>query len=114
MIREETITETKTVKTITCDFCGNESLYTYSPIKPCQVCERDVCPSCAIELDYPYCDLEHPSFGGDHSDYVCKSCWGKGEGIRKEIMQIRKSEEEQEERLIKEWENLSKEGNENL
>ena len=106
MIKAEAITETKIVKTITCDFCGKESPYTYSPVKPCQICEKDVCPHCAVELDFPCCDLLKPSFMGDHCDCVCKSCWAKGESIRKEIMECREQAESKEEKLIKKWEAL--------
>ena len=106
MIKEEVITEKKTIKTITCDFCGKQSPYIYSPVKACQICERDVCPHCAVELDFPICDLLKPGYTGDHSDYVCKSCWEKGKTIRQEIMKVRDKADEQEGELIKQWENL--------
>ena len=105
MIKKETITETKVVKTITCDFCGKESPYTYSGVKPCQICERDVCPHCAVEIGSLYdTDLLNPSCWGDYPEYICKSCWAKGELIRREIMQLREAHEDQEAQLIKNWE----------
>lgn len=108
MIKEETVNETRIIKTSICDFCGKESPYTYSPVKPCQICEKDVCPHCAIEIDSIYdTDLLEP-YSGDYPSYICKLCWAKGETIRKLIMKIRGREEEEETRLIKQWEDLCK------
>ena len=104
MRTEETVTETKVVKTITCDFCGKPSSFTYSSVKPCQICEKDVCPICAIEISGLYdTDLLNPSCWGDYPDYICKSCWGKGELARREIMKLREVHEAQEQQLIKNW-----------
>lgn len=96
----------------TCDICGRDDQdYTYVRIKPCQICERDVCISCSVLTDSLYdSNLLSSDFLSDHPDYVCISCWNTGVGIRHEIMKIRDIAEREEEELIESWKNMCKIG----
>ena len=99
--------EAKPVTIVTCNFCGNESQQMCTGIKKCKICEQDVCWECSEHIDFE-CGLLEPYFNSDYPEYVCKSCWIKGEEIRHEIMKARDTAEEVEYKLMEDWECVCK------
>ena len=101
----ESITETKQVVITTCDFCGREHRGTYTGIKECKICKRDVCSRCAIKVDFE-CDLSKAFFYSDYPEYICIFCWNEGKEIRQEIMTARDAADDAESVLLDAWEIL--------
>jgi len=105
MRKLETINDTISFTKFTCDFCGKTSPLVYARIKECKICKKDVCPECAMRIDFDL-DLHQPHSLSDYPEHICKSCWDKGEDIRHNIMEVRNSAEELECDLMVEWEKL--------
>lgn len=103
--KTKTINETKQVVIVTCDFCDEESKGTYTRIKQCFICRKDVCWECSEHIDWE-CSLLKPYFDSDYPRYVCKSCWNSGEEIRQKIMIVRDTADEAESDLLDKWESL--------
>ena len=86
MIKQEQITEVKTISKLFCDDCHTEMRYR----RTCVCCKKDMCEKCVGH--------EHND-GGDYSDYYCWTCWNIGEPYRDKIKEL----EEQIETLNDEW-----------
>jgi len=87
MIKEEKITEVKTIYRKFCDDCGKETI---GYKRTCVCCKKDMCERCVGHVE---------NDGGDYSDYYCWTCWMKGELYREKIKEL----EEQIEQLNDEW-----------
>ena len=86
MIKQEQITEVKTISKRYCDDCGKEAKYR----RTCNCCGKDMCVDCVGHEE---------NDGGDYSDYYCLKCWHLGEPYRDKIKEL----EEQIEQLNDEW-----------
>lgn len=75
MIKEQKITEVKTIYQKFCDECGTEIQYRIS----CLYCKKDLCNKCVGHI--------HDD-GGDYPDYYCKSCWNIGQPYRNKINEL--------------------------
>ena len=91
MVKFETKVEKVTAKeeVFYCDVCGAQiSRDKYK----CCMCSKDLCGKCIGHIDDSW-------YTGDHPEYYCKECWGKGEYYRTEIEKLENSIEE----LSLEW-----------
>lgn len=84
----------KTVKTTTCDLCGEEAK------RRCVLCRRDLC------WDHVVLD---PRDGGDYPPEYCKSCWDVGESFRKQMDEIERRRDDEIEKLERDWDIAAKE-----
>ena len=91
--------------TYICDICGKRVDDTsYGAMKKCRICGDDICSDCAIITNSEY--LENGSFIGDYPEYYCPKCWKAGKEIRKQILKLRKIQEEEEDKLWGQWHKL--------
>jgi hypothetical protein len=87
-----------------CDICGKEVRSQYCG-KQCYICGRDVCSECSYLFE-SYCNLETPSYDGDHPDSICHECWDKGKEYRERIQEQRDYAERKEQELWKLWKEI--------
>ena len=86
-----------------CDRCGKKPMY--NMIHICKMCGNDVCSNCDVLTDFSNL-LEKNNYNGDYPDHICKVCWEVGEGIRKDIEQVRFEAENNENTLVANWKKL--------
>ena len=108
MATRTVLVEPKSMIIYSCDYCGKDRGDMGRRICNCVICGKHVCTECDIWSDYE--SLEDGCYSGDYPDHFCRSCWDKGEGIRKRIHAIRQDALVEEESVFQSWKDLCMEG----